>query len=67
MQTVTRLELMKESRTMSLEDQIKEVLFNIGKEITILKIDENNMVLSIDYDKYVLELKSILEGYKDTP
>ena len=51
---------------MSLEDQIKEVLFNIGKEIQIVKIDNNNTIISIDYDKYVSELKSILEGYKDT-
>lgn len=52
---------------MSLEDQIREVLFSIGKEIKILKIDNNNTIISIDYDKYVSELKSILEGYIDTP
>ena len=52
---------------MSLEDQIREVLFGIGKEIKILKIDNDNTIISIDYDKYVSELKSILEGYKGTP
>jgi hypothetical protein len=52
---------------MSLEDQIREVLFSIGKEIHILKIDNNNTIISIDYDKYVSELKSILEGYISTP
>lgn len=52
---------------MSLEDQIREVLFNIGKEINIIKIDKDNTIISIDYDKYVDELKSILEGYKGTP
>jgi hypothetical protein len=52
---------------MSLEDQIREVLFSIGKEIKILRIDNNNTVISIDYEKYVSELKSILEGYISTP
>jgi hypothetical protein len=66
-QTVTRSEHIKESKKMSLEDQIREVLFSIGKEIKILKIDNNNTVISIDYEKYVSELKSILEGYIGTP
>jgi hypothetical protein len=52
---------------MSLEDQIREVLFNLGKEIKILKIDDENMIFSIDYETYVQELKLILEGYIDTP
>lgn len=52
---------------MDLENQIREVLFNIGKEIQILKIDSSNTIISIDYEKYVSELKSILEGYISTP
>lgn len=52
---------------MSLDEQIKEVLFRIGQEIRLLKIDDDNIIISIDYDKYVLELKSILEGYNSTP
>ena len=67
MPTVIRLELIRERKKMSLEDQIREVLFSIGKEIQILKIDNDNTIISIDYDKYVSELKSILEGYIRTP
>ena len=52
---------------MSLEDQIRDVLFKIGQDIQILKIDDSNTIISIDYEKYVFELKSISEGYKDTP
>lgn len=52
---------------MNLEDQIREVLFNMGKEIKILKIDDDNMIFSIDYETYVQELKLILGEYKDTP
>lgn len=52
---------------MNLEDRIREVLFQIGKEIKILRIDRDNTVISIDYEKYVEELKSILGEYKGTP
>jgi len=65
--TAIRLEHTKGNKKMSLDDQIREVLFNIGKEINIIKIDNNNTIISIDYDKYVSELKSILEGYIGTP
>jgi hypothetical protein len=58
---------MRESGNMHLEDQIRSVLFNIGKEIEIIKIDNENTIISIDYEKYVAELKSILEGYISTP
>jgi hypothetical protein len=52
---------------MNLEDRIRKVLFNMGKEIKILKIDDDNMIFSIDYETYVQELKLILGEYKDTP
>jgi|AntAceMinimDraft_11_1070367.scaffolds.fasta_scaffold04532_4 hypothetical protein len=58
---------MIESKNMDLEDQIRSVLFSIGKEIEIIKIDNENTIISIDYEKYVSELKSILEGYIGTP
>ncbi len=41
---------------MSLEDKIKEVLFNIGKEIKVHKLPGGNLILDIDYDKYVEEI-----------
>jgi len=66
-QTVTRSEAIRGNRKMSLEEQIEQVLFNLGKEIKVLHIDNDNMILSIDYDKYIAELKSILEGYITTP
>lgn len=41
---------------MSLEESIREILFNIGKEIKLLKIDDDNIVISLDYDKYVEQI-----------
>ena len=51
----------------SFDDEIRAVLFEIGKDIKIHKIDDENMIVEIDYDKYVEMFKSILGGYNDTP
>jgi hypothetical protein len=58
---------MKGDRRMSLEDDIRNVLFDLGKNIKILKIDDDNMIFSIDYDIYVEKLKSILGHTTSTP
>jgi hypothetical protein len=52
---------------MSLEEQIKQVLFDMTTTIKFHKVAEDNVIMEVDYDKYVSELKSILEGYNDTP
>ena len=46
---------------METEDQIRNVLFEIGKDIKLHKIDSDNIVIEIDYDKYVLILKNIIQ------
>ena len=46
---------------MELEDKIKNVLFEIGKDIKIHTIDKDNMVIEIDYEKYVLAFKAIIQ------
>jgi hypothetical protein len=52
---------------MNLESRIRDVLFEIGKDIKIHKIDNDNTIIEIDYDKYVEKLKSILGEYNSTP
>ena len=37
------------------------------KEIRFHKVDDSNVIMEIDYDKYVSKLKSILDGYISTP
>ena len=44
-----------------LRDKIDEVLFDLGKEITILKVDKDNLILDIPYKKYVDRLLSLLK------
>ena len=67
MQTVTKLEPIKEREKMSLEEQIKQILFDMTTTIKFHKVANDNVIMEIDYDKYVSELKSILEGYISTP
>jgi hypothetical protein len=49
----------------SLKDSIKEILFEIGKSIKVHKIDNNNSVIEIDYDKYAEEIALLLTRQKD--
>jgi hypothetical protein len=47
---------------MNLEQEIRAILFDIGKEIKLLKIDDDNIVIDIDYERYVNRLKQLLES-----
>jgi hypothetical protein len=44
-----------------LRDQVDEVLFDLGKEIKILRIDKDNLILDIPYKKYVDRLVGLLK------
>jgi len=66
-QTVTRSEHTRENKKMNLEDEIRLVLFKIGQELKVHRLDGENLIVEIDYEKYVSELKSILGGYTGTP
>lgn len=43
---------------MDLDKEIKDILFNIGKEIKIHTIGKD-MIIEIDYEKYADELKAL--------
>jgi hypothetical protein len=46
---------------MNLEDQIKDILFQIGKDVKIHKLIDGNLILDIDYDKYVKQIISLIK------
>jgi len=48
---------------MNLEESIKDILFDIGKEITIHKLQDGNLILEIDYDKYTIALMELFKNY----
>ena len=41
---------------MSLESKIKEILFEIGKDIKIHKLIDGNLIVEMDYEKYTNDL-----------
>lgn len=48
---------------MSLENDIKDILFKIGQEVIIHKIDSDNTILEIDYDKFTVEIMELFKDY----
>ena len=51
---------------MQIENAIKNILFEIGKEIKIHKIDSDNTILEIDYDKYTIEIMELFKQYLES-
>lgn len=45
---------------MDKKKEIENVLFQIGKEAKLHKIDKDNIILEIDYEKYVDQLLAIM-------
>lgn len=45
---------------MNIEEEIRSVLFQIGKDIKIHKLIDGNMIIDIDYDKYVNDIINIV-------
>jgi len=46
---------------MDLEDQIKDILFQIGKDIKIHKLIDGNLIIDIHYDKYVKQIIDLIK------
>lgn len=46
-----------------LEKSIKDILFQIGKDIKVHKLVDGNLILDIDYDKYAEEILTICNDY----
>jgi len=50
---------------MSIKNKIDELLFNIGKDIKIHKIDSYNTIIEINYDEYSQKFLDLFEEYKN--
>ena len=48
---------------MSLENEIKDILVEIGKEIKVHKLIDGNLIIEIDYDKYTIEIMELIKKY----
>lgn len=50
---------------MNLEDEIKAILFDIGKEIKVHKLIDGNLIIEIDYDKYTIDIMELFKKYME--
>lgn len=48
---------------MTISYDIEQVLLEIAKSIKIHTIDKNNMIIELDYDKYVEDLVNIFKKH----
>jgi hypothetical protein len=48
---------------MDLEEEINKILFSIGQDIKIHKIDGENSVIEIDYQKYTVQVLRLFFKY----
>lgn len=61
----SRINNVREGVVDSLRNSIKEILFEIGKSIKVHKIDNDNSVIELDYDKYADDIALLLTRQKD--
>jgi hypothetical protein len=58
----TRLELTRENKKMSLEDQIKDILFDMTTTIKFHKVTNDNVIMEVDYEKYVKLILGVIDS-----
>lgn len=49
---------------MNLENDIRSILFEIGKEIKIHKLLDGNLIIDIDYEKYIEKIMEAISKNK---
>ena len=49
--------------SVDLEKEINNILFNLGKEIKIHRVDKDNTLIEIEYEKYTVEILRVFMNY----
>ena len=49
--------------SVDLEKEINNILFNLGKEIKIHRVDQENTLIEIEYEKYTVEILRVFMNY----
>lgn len=49
-----------------MEDELKDILFRIGQEIKVHRLDNDNLIIEIDYDRYVKQILGIFESHRNS-
>lgn len=47
---------------MGLEDRIRELLFDMTKEIKFHKVDKDHTIMELDYEKYVKLILGVIDS-----
>ena len=47
----------------NLEQEIKEILLNIGNDIRIHKMDNESYIIDMDYDIYTIKIMELFKEY----
>ena len=45
---------------MSLENEIRDILFEIGKDVMVYRVTKDNYIIDIDYEKYVSKILQLI-------
>jgi hypothetical protein len=54
-----------QAKRMSLEQGIRDIIFDIGRDIKIHKFTEDNLIIEIDYEKYTKQILDLIENPGD--
>jgi hypothetical protein len=47
----------------NLEESIKSILLDIGQELVVHKLDNDNYIIDIEYDKYTIKIMELFKEY----
>ena len=53
------------AKRMSLEEGIRDILANLGRDIKIHKFTEDNFIIEIDYEKYTQQILELIKNSVD--
>ena len=48
---------------MDLEEEINNILFDLGRDIKIYRVDKDNTVIDIEYQKYTAQILRVFMNY----
>ena len=66
MQTAIKLEHTRESKKMSLDDEIRNILFDMTQTIKFHKVTNDNVIMEVDYEKYVKLILGVIDSTPET-
>lgn len=50
----------------TIEDELRLILFEIGKNIKIHRIDKDNTIIDVDYEKHVAAILDLFDKYQSS-